>query len=269
VTKALRAVISSGVNVTSSGSVLQHYQVCSTPLLDFTQSIRVACSFALLDYPSDLAYVYVFGLPYLTNRISSNSEHDLVNVRLLGICPPQALRPYFQEGFLAGTEDITNEYDRKVELDFNNRLIAKFSIPTDKSFWAKRDQSIPNEWLYPQDDKVEAICTRVREMLSTQLKPGNLGDFIRHWSELEDALVQTARRRGQRVFSVLEAIKYLQSQRILSADQAKTVHDLRQVRNQFVHAPKEAEPLLLGEYQARLREISPGLIRHLRKYSEE
>ncbi len=250
-------------------SVLQHYQVCGTPLLDFTQSIRVACSFASLDHPSDVAYIYVFGLPYLTNLISANSEHDLVNVRLLGICPPQALRPYFQEGFLAGTEDITNEYDRKVELDFNNRLIAKFSIPTDKSFWARRDQSIPDEWLYPKNDRMEAICMRVRELLRTQLRPGDLGEFIREWSELEDALVQIARRRGQRVFSVLEAIRYLEKQRVLSADQAKAVHDLRQVRNQFVHTPNEAEPSLLGEYQKRLRDISPGLIKHLQRYSDE
>ncbi len=28
-------------------SILQHYEVCDTPLIDLTQSIRVACSFAL------------------------------------------------------------------------------------------------------------------------------------------------------------------------------------------------------------------------------
>jgi len=30
-------------------SILQHYEVCNTPLLDFTHSLRVACSFATLD----------------------------------------------------------------------------------------------------------------------------------------------------------------------------------------------------------------------------
>ena len=76
-------------------SILQHYEVCVTPLLDFTHSLRVAASFAQLGAKEKYAYVFAFGLPYLTNRISHNSEHDLVNVRLLSICPPEALRPYF------------------------------------------------------------------------------------------------------------------------------------------------------------------------------
>ena len=67
-------------------------------------------------------YVYIFGLPYLFGRISINSEHDIVNVRLLSIAPPGALRPYFQEGYLAGTTDITTEYRTKTRLDFKNRL---------------------------------------------------------------------------------------------------------------------------------------------------
>ena len=73
-------------------------------------------------------YVYVLGLPYLTNRITVHSEQDIVIVRLLSICPPAALRPYFQEGYLAGTADLTTDFDSKTELDFRNRLIAKFAI---------------------------------------------------------------------------------------------------------------------------------------------
>lgn len=106
-------------------SILQHYQVCPTPLLDFTHSLRVACSFAQIFANKKNSFVYVFGLPYFSNRISINSELDLVNVRLLSICPPQALRPYFQDGYLCGTTDISWEYRDKTELDFNLRLIAK------------------------------------------------------------------------------------------------------------------------------------------------
>ncbi len=105
-------------------SILQHYEICPTPPLDFTQSLRVACSFAFLSNEKGDPYVFVFGLPYSTNRISLNSEHDIVNIRLLSICPPDALRPYYQEGYLVGTDEITIEYDSKDELDFNNRLVA-------------------------------------------------------------------------------------------------------------------------------------------------
>jgi len=77
-------------------SILQHYQVAPTPLLDVTHSLRVACSFAQLASTDPTCYVYVLGFPYPTNRISINSEEDLVNIRLLSICPPDALRPYSQ-----------------------------------------------------------------------------------------------------------------------------------------------------------------------------
>ncbi len=117
-------------------SILQHYEVCPTPLLDFTQSVRVACSFATLDPDGPDSYIFAFGLPYITNRISVNSEHDLVNVRLLSICPPDALRPFFQEGYLAGTDEVTIDFGSKDELDFTRRLIAKFRISRDPSFWA-------------------------------------------------------------------------------------------------------------------------------------
>jgi len=83
-------------------SILQHYEVCPTPLLDLTHGLRVACSFAFLSQGREDPVVFVFALPYVTNRVSINSEYDLVMVRLLGICPPQALRPYFQDGYMAG-----------------------------------------------------------------------------------------------------------------------------------------------------------------------
>ena len=44
-------------------SILQHYEVCKTPLLDVTQSIKVACSFAILENKNDIGYIYILGLP--------------------------------------------------------------------------------------------------------------------------------------------------------------------------------------------------------------
>ncbi len=62
-------------------SLLQHYEVTETPLIDVSQSLRVACSFAQLNNSEKTAFIYVFGLPYYSNRISVNSEHDLINGR--------------------------------------------------------------------------------------------------------------------------------------------------------------------------------------------
>ena len=40
-------------------SILQHYEVCDTPLLDLTQSLRVACTFAQ-QKADKVGYVFVF-----------------------------------------------------------------------------------------------------------------------------------------------------------------------------------------------------------------
>ena len=151
-------------------SILQHYKVCDTPLLDFTHSLRAAATFAQYNNREERGIVAVFGLPYTTNRITYNSEHDLVIVRLLSICPPLALRPYFQEGYLAGTLDITRDYIDKSELDFNNRLVAKFSIPNDRSFWGNNFEGIPEHLLFPPDDRMAEICARVKTRVVNEMK---------------------------------------------------------------------------------------------------
>ena len=45
-------------------ALLQHYQVCDTPLIDVTASLRVACSFAL-NSDRDHSYVFVLGVPHV------------------------------------------------------------------------------------------------------------------------------------------------------------------------------------------------------------
>jgi hypothetical protein len=143
-------------------SILQHYEVCETPLLDVTQSLNVACSFALNDNTGD-GYIYVLSLPYINGRISVDSEDDITNIRLLSICPHQAKRPFFQEGYLVGTEFISNDYDDKNELDFNNRLIAIYKLVNSKDFWQSTKSknnytNIDNKLLYPSDDVFRDIC---------------------------------------------------------------------------------------------------------------
>jgi hypothetical protein len=151
-------------------SILQHYNVCSTPYLDVTQSLRVACSFALnqstvnSNTQCNIGYVYVLALPYLTNRISVNSEHDIVTVRLLSISPPRACRPYHQEGYMTGTEFITTNYKERRSLDFNRRLVAKYKINS-SNFWLSGENTIPMNVLMPEDDPFIPICNRIRSLI--------------------------------------------------------------------------------------------------------
>ena len=144
-------------------SILQHYEVCSTPLLDLSHSLHVACSFAFDRNKEKTGIIYVLGMPYATDAIGYNSYEELVNIRLLSVCPPQAHRPFFQEGYLAGPFpnyklDVPS---RIKQFDFGRRLIAKFEIPIDKKFWGAGFTKIPNEKLYPKDDLVLKICKEI------------------------------------------------------------------------------------------------------------
>ena len=151
-------------------SILQHYGVCDTPLLDFTLSLQAAASFAQYKNQEERGVVAVFALPYPTNRITYVSEHDLVIVNLLVNCPPLAQRPHFQAAYQAATLDITRGYTDKSELDFNNRLVAKFSIPNDRSFWGSDFAGIPGELLFPPDDPMAELCDRVKTRVMDDMK---------------------------------------------------------------------------------------------------
>lgn len=228
-------------------SILQHYMVCDTPLLDFTQSLRVACSFAMLDSADtheEYAYVFMFGFPYLTNRISINSEHDLINIRLLSICPPDALRPYSQEGYLAGTDEITDEYDRKDTLDFNNRLIAKFRISTSDDFWKGSGvYKIGKEYLYPEQDPIREICDQIIPAYvgeSRKLNPSSVGRFLYYWQQLEHYLITHANAAApsDRIISPVQAIGILKDAGKLP-DNGVKIEIMRRIRNSIIHRPSE------------------------------
>ena len=240
-------------------SILQHYEVCPTPLLDFTHSVRVACSFATLDPDGDDAYVYAFGLPYITNRISVNSEQDLVNVRLLSICPPDALRPYFQEGYLAGTDEVTTDYESKDELDFTRRLIAKFRIPRNDAFWDGGFAPIPRSALYPDGDRMLALCDEIRSEIGTEVEAGQLGRFLQAWANLEGRLMSLARQRHKRVFSVREAIDLLAREGLLPADLRKRLDGLRATRNIAVHRAADLNPGQLASATAEMESLRSAI----------
>jgi hypothetical protein len=242
-------------------SILQHYEVLATPLLDLTQSLRVACSFAQLRSTDPICYVYVLGLPYVTNRISINSEHDIVNVRLLSICPPAALRPYFQEGYLAGTSDVTTDYDSKTELDFRHRLVAKFAIPRAKTFLGSCFDQIPETALLPKGDGISDLCSDLRLELRDELQPGDLGEFLREWAPLEEYLLDEARRRTERNVSLREAIVGLAKRGVLDSEQAATLDALRKFRNALVHQPRTVTTGAIAEWIDTVRQLRTRLAR--------
>jgi hypothetical protein len=237
-------------------SILQHYEVVNTPLLDVTQSLRVACSFAQLASSDPICYVYVLGFPYPTNRISINSEEDLVNIRLLSICPPAALRPYFQEGYMAGTPDVTVNFDTKTELDFRNRLIAKFAVPRAKRFWNAGFEATPKSALYPVNDRVEGLCSEVIERMRRAEYVGDVGQLLLEWAKLEEQLLPLARQRTERNVSITEALRALTQQGEISTDVANALDRIRRIRNIAAHTPSKIKTKDIDVALRELRELT-------------
>lgn len=152
-------------------SILQHYEVCRTPLLDVTHSLRIAASFAS-DSDGIHGYIVVVGVPNLSGVVTASAEAGLQIVRLAGVCPPQALRPHFQEGYLLGEYPELGEYSQKelyshYEVDFGRRLVAKFKFKKSE-FW-KNSVNFPmvdREALYPDHrDELLMVCNQVKQQL--------------------------------------------------------------------------------------------------------
>lgn len=136
-------------------SILQHYEICKTPLLDVTQSLRIAASFASHNADGE-AFVFVLGIPHISGAITASAEAGLQVVRLASVCPPTAVRPHIQEGYLLAEYPECATAEQKMlyshaEMDFGRRLIAKFRFEPE-SFWEKSGHfpRVGESALYPR-----------------------------------------------------------------------------------------------------------------------
>ena len=148
-------------------SLLQHYEICPTPMIDITQSLHLACTFALLGNPNESGIIYLLGMPWMNQKIYHDTNEELVNIRLMSVCPPLAQRPYYQEGYVAGPypEYKLDERNRIKYFDFSRRLIAKFKIPNNGDFWGNNNtlfQALPEQFVYPPNDPMLQILNPLR-----------------------------------------------------------------------------------------------------------
>lgn len=219
-------------------SILQHYEVVDTPLIDVTQSLRVACSFAMLNNTSGYAYIYVIALPYYTNRISVNSEEYITNIRLLSIMPPEALRPYYQEGFLIGEDEYNDDlFEHKDEKDLSRRLLYKFKISTE-DLSNSNEIWLDKERLMPQNDRMRDICAEVKQevaLISIRDENGDVnqmaGRFLLLWQPIEQMINEYLNVRDIRGrYNLVAAINQIKDREL-----AKELHRLRMIRNRLVH----------------------------------
>jgi hypothetical protein len=158
-------------HIESAIALLQHYGLAETPLLDITPSLRVAASFALPDGGGGIGYLYVLALPYPHGTISHFVDRDMVLVRLHGICPYEAVRPHYQEGYLVGKFPISDAGAVSVEKERNDnaasRLVAKLIVDDrDNGFFSAGFPRVPVDTLLPARDPfgeaVRAVVDRAK-----------------------------------------------------------------------------------------------------------
>lgn len=249
-------------------SLLQHYEVANTPLLDVSQSLRVACSFALLNNQSQFGYIYVLAMPYYISRISTNSEAEMTSIRLISIAPPAARRPYYQEGFLIGEEDIFLEAPEKnSDFDFNRRLVYKFKIPNTDDFW-ESETRLTEALLYPGNDEILRMCIGVKEEATekviasnTKSKEKQLGQFLRIWSSIEVLLRNAYEYRykdSQYIYIAKNYAQLLENNRDLEIRYEK----LRHIRNSLVHNPLYIDKIQI-DYIAMAERFQKDIITYL------
>ncbi len=157
-------------------AILQHYEICATPLLDVPQSLRVALSFAN-EPKSDQGFLFVLAVPNLNGALTASMEAGLQIAKLSAACPPIAIRPHIQEGFLIGEyPDIPDfnqrQYYPAYEIDCARRLIAKFTF-NPQDFWKLADFScLPANALYPDaHDPMFEVAERIIDELNYLLGP--------------------------------------------------------------------------------------------------
>ena len=161
---------------------------------------------------------------------------------------------------MAGTPDITVNFRRKTELDFRHRLIAKFAIPRAKRFWNSGFEAMPRTALYPSDDRVETLCAEITARMWNYLpEPTHPFELISEWAEIEEALLNEARRITEKNLPVGRAIDELVARGRINKDLAAALHRIRNVRNTAAHRPRDLGPGDIAEALTLLREIRPRL----------
>ena len=113
--------------------------------LDVTHSVRIAAAFAFgsRTQADELAYVTVVALPQTTGSISFNADEQLELLRLSAVCPPKALRPQLQEGYLVGRFpridldkiDVRDTIALEEFHSLRRRTIAIIPVRVNERFW--------------------------------------------------------------------------------------------------------------------------------------
>lgn len=139
-------------------SILQHYGICDTPLLDVTTSLHVAVSFACAEQEanSDRKAAYVYVLDVSTGPQHVKPDGGFAVLDLSKKCPPIARRPALQSGYMIGGTEPSGwspSNSQRPPFDFASRLVTKFKLCPGTFLDDSIYQPLSGKALYPPEDK--------------------------------------------------------------------------------------------------------------------
>jgi hypothetical protein len=147
-------------------ALFQHYEVVHTPLLDLTQSLPVALSFAHKKDAHDCPVVYMLGFEEIHSNIAYSWHGAYQLICLSSIMPGMAKRPLYQEGYFIGDFPIKRMFEQKNRTNFACRLLAKFSVDPDaKDFFPGGFQSPSHDTLLPSKDPMKDLLEEFKKSI--------------------------------------------------------------------------------------------------------
>lgn len=139
-------------------ALLQHYEICDTPLIDVTDSIEVALFFATFGNNNEYGYFYIFGLPRHHSSISYQIDDRLVSVKLSAASPPEAIRAHFQRALFVG--DFPHSNKRESGHNLSKRMLAKLRIDM-RSVSQEKFFTLPEDLIYPKEDELKPWLDKI------------------------------------------------------------------------------------------------------------
>ena len=185
-------------------AVIQHYGLCDTPLIDVTQSLRVACAFALQSdnrgEASGGPIIYDIALPFAAGPLTLDDNEALYLMKLDALMPSFALWPFIQEGYLVGDELINKDSSDIAKSNLRRRVIASFRLCGSREQWLN-DIGVDADSLMISDDRISHFMSKFKQEIEAPA-PADSDDFDKVVANMADALTSFAEQmKSMRVSS--------------------------------------------------------------------
>lgn len=163
-------------------AIIQHYGLFDTPLVDVSQSLRVACAFALDGMKGELVaeegpVVYAVALPFAAGPLTLDDNEELYLMKLDALMPSLALRPFMQESYLVGDEMISRGVGDIANADLRKRVIASFRLRGDSEKWA-HEIGVDARSLMIEDDKFSDLIYKIKALAESDMNANGELDAI-------------------------------------------------------------------------------------------